>query len=159
MPEVTADVLAHPIRDGRLAGFSGRVAAWRDDFYRGIEGRQNDARIAANFGMLAAALGEFGADLGPAWPGCREDFSAFLDEDMIPMRDARLRRVEGQQASAIFLAELRALIGPGAGRLVDGPGGLGGDREGDRTPIGRAFGREGYVAPAMEGPWGPSRGR
>jgi hypothetical protein len=58
-----------------------------------------------------------------------------------------LRGVEGQQPSEIFLEGLRTLIGTKAVRITDWSERVPYD---DRTPIGKLFAREGYIAVSIE---------
>jgi hypothetical protein len=107
---VTADFIRWLIVEGRTAGFAGQVERHRGRFYRDIAGRQNDARIAGNFALLAAAVEEFALYLGDAWPGSQTEVDGYIHEDLVAARDRILRIAREQQASEIFLDTLRALL-------------------------------------------------
>jgi hypothetical protein len=107
---VMADFLRWTIAEGRAAGFAGRVRRRSERFYERISGRPNDARIAGNFGLLAAAFAEFSRYLGDAWPGREAESRAYLEEDLPAMRDRMLGLAVQQQASVIFLETLRDLL-------------------------------------------------
>ena len=145
---VMADFLAHLIRKGRLEGFAGTVEMYSGFFYKGIAGRQNDARIAGNFGMLAAALGEMALYLDQACPSLIHDVNEFIGEDLVAMRDAMLGHAEGQQTSEIFLGELRGLIGTKAARITGWSDASSND---PRKLIGRLFEAAGCLALSLEG--------
>jgi hypothetical protein len=118
---VTADFIATLLRDGRVAAFPEVVNGYFDTFYKDIAGQQNDARIAGNFALLAAASYEtarYFADVIPAWEDLVE---AYVHEDLIAVRDEMLGLVRRQQPSEVFLDELRDLLAIGRVRLVDWP--------------------------------------
>jgi hypothetical protein len=70
-PGLMAAFIADLIGRGRIERFKERAASWTQAYYEGIAGMPNDARIAGNFGIVAAAAGEFAAFLGRlgVWPG------------------------------------------------------------------------------------------
>jgi hypothetical protein len=109
-PGVTADFIRDLLAEQRTAAFADRVQEWRDYFYDGIECRQNGLRIAANFALLAAAFCEVAEYLSDVWPGCQEEASRFLNQDLIELRDGMLDEVKDQQDSVVFLAVLAALF-------------------------------------------------
>lgn len=107
---LTADFVRWLIAGGRTAGFVGHVERHRGRFYQDIVGRPNDARIAGNFALLAAAFEEFAVYLGDAWPGAEAEVRGYLEEDLVAARDRILGIAREQQASEIFLDTLRALL-------------------------------------------------
>jgi hypothetical protein len=107
---VMADFIRHLIVAGRLEGFAGRVAAHRERFYADIIGRPNDARIAGNFALLAAAFQEFALYLGDVWPDWEELARVYVEEDLVALRDRTLGIARQQQASEVFLDTLRPLL-------------------------------------------------
>jgi hypothetical protein len=64
-----ADFLAWVIREGRGAVFADRVEHWQRHYCATIAGRQNDARIAGNHRLLAAAFEQMAAYLRDVGPG------------------------------------------------------------------------------------------
>ena len=108
-PALTADLIRHLLAAGRTAGFAVRVEAYLEHFLEGIAGRQNDARIAGNLALLAAAFAEFAGYLADAWTGWEGELAWFI-RDLEHLRDEMLAEVEGQQASEVFLAAFRALV-------------------------------------------------
>jgi hypothetical protein len=107
---VMADFIRHLIVAGRLEGFAGRVARHRERFYGDIVGRPNDARIAGNFALLAAAFAEIALYLGDVWPDWEEQARGYVEEDLVALRDRTLGIAREQQASEVFLDTLRALL-------------------------------------------------
>jgi hypothetical protein len=134
-PGVMADFIAHQIRSGRIDRFQERVEECTEAYYKGIEGRANDARIAGNFGALAAAGWEFAAYLGHlgVWPEWEVEFAAYQNGDLFAIRDTMLHLIGCEQPSAIFLAELRNLVAIHAVRLRGWPP-KAMDRD-ERTPL------------------------
>ena len=132
---VQAAFIHHLISRGRTAGFSARVEEYRRRYLEGIEGRQNDVRIAGNLALFAAAFGEYAGFLGDAWPGWEGEVAAFARE-FVGLRDEMVAAVRDQQASEIFLDVLRTLVAYDGVRIRGlGPEpGAGGDR---RPLIGR----------------------
>ena len=107
---VTAHFIAWLITGDRLRGFAGRVRAHRGRFYGDIAGQQNDARIANNFALLAAAFEDFSLFLGDAWPDREAETRAFIDGDLPEVRDRMLGMAREQQTSEVFLGTLRTLL-------------------------------------------------
>jgi hypothetical protein len=107
---VTADFIRWLIAEGRTVGFAAHVERHRERFYRGIAGMPNDARIAGNFALLAAAFEEFALYLGDAWPGGAALARGYVEEDLVVIRDRMLKVAREQQASEIFLDTLRVLL-------------------------------------------------
>jgi hypothetical protein len=144
-PGLMAAFIADLIGRGRTEKFKDRVAQWTEAYYKGIEGLPNDARIAGNFGILAAASREFAAFLGRLgfWPGWKAEVDAFRQEDLVAIRDSMLRLVGTEQPSAIFLDTLRNLLTVREVRLKAGPHSFTSGETGheDRIPlIGRVEG-------------------
>jgi hypothetical protein len=127
---VTAAFLAYLIRNGRVARFPEVVASYFDVFYEGIAGRQNDARIAGNFALLAGAFYETARFYRDVIPGWEDLVDAYVHEDLIAIRDEMLGLLHRQQPSEVFLDELRDLVALGAVRLVGWPTGSGGGFDG-----------------------------
>jgi hypothetical protein len=121
------DFLAWVIREGRGAVFAGRVEHWQREYYGRIAGRQNDARISGTHALLAAAFEQMAAYLGDVWPGAAEAAEAFATADVERMVSASAGAAEADQASAVFLEALRALLEWGRVRL-ESPGGAAGEK-------------------------------
>jgi hypothetical protein len=117
---VTADFIRWLIAEGRTAGFAERVERHRELFYKDITGRQNDARIASNFALLAAAVEEFAEFMGDAWPSREAQVRDYVEQDLLAMRDQLLGIAREQQASEIFLNTLRTLLAYKKVRFQDG---------------------------------------
>jgi hypothetical protein len=115
---VMAAFVRHLIAHGRTVQFAKRVAAEVQFFYSGIEGEQNDIRIAGNFALLAAAFREFAAFLGDAWPGWQYEAEAYITQDLLAIRDEMLAAARQQQASEVFLTSVRALLLNGRVRIT-----------------------------------------
>jgi hypothetical protein len=105
-----ADFIAHLIRNQKGVAFAARVAHYSQVYYARISGRQNDARIAGNHALLAAAFEQFAAYLGDVWPGWQAEVKEFAEEDLAAMVEEAVGEAEQEQQSAIFLAELRELL-------------------------------------------------
>ena len=75
-----------------------------------IAGRQNDARIAGNHALLAAAFEQMAAYLGTSGPRPGEAAEEFATVDVAGMVAASVGSAEEDQGSAVFLEALRALL-------------------------------------------------
>jgi hypothetical protein len=109
-PAVTADFIAWMLKNDQVKGFAALVATHQARFYAGIAGKQNDARIASNFALLAAAFEEIAVYLADAWPEHAAETKAFVEKDLIQLRDEMIARTTGQQASEIFIITLYGLL-------------------------------------------------
>jgi hypothetical protein len=121
---LTADFIAYLIHEDRLSGFAERVAEHKRRFYALAAGRQNDARVAGNLALLAAAFEEFVAYMGDAWEGLEAETRAFLEADLPGLLDQTLDVAHGQQASEVFLSTLQMLLAHGRVRFyfaLNGP--------------------------------------
>ena len=116
-----ADFLAWVIREGRGAVFAERVEHWQGRYYEPIAGYQNDARIAGNHALLAAAFEQMAAYLGNVWPEAAEAAEQFATVDVARMVTASVEAAAEDQSSNVFLDSLRALLGWGRARL-ESPG-------------------------------------
>jgi hypothetical protein len=116
---VMADFLRWLIAEGRVTGFAARVDQHCQAFYQGIAGQQNDARIAGNFALLAAAFEEFALYLGDAWDDREAEVQAYVEGDLPATRDAMLGIARAQQAAVLFLDTLRELLAFGKVRLQE----------------------------------------
>lgn len=114
---VMADYIHWLIIHGRPAGFAERVRQLQQSYYADIAGQQNDARIASNFAMLAAAFEEFAYYMRDVWPEACEAARQFVEADLIGIRNEMLGIVREQQASEVFLATLWTLIQHGQVRI------------------------------------------
>ena len=119
-----ADFLAWVIREGRGAVFAERVEHWQGRYYETVAGMQNDARIAGNHALLAAAFEQMAAYLGDVWPGAAAAAEEFATVDVAGMVAASVGAAEDDQGSTVFLEALRALLHWGRVRL-ESPGGVG----------------------------------
>ncbi len=119
-----ADFLAWIIYEGRGAVFAERVEHWQGYYYRSIAGRQNDARIASNHALLAAAFEQMATYLGDVWPEAAEEAEEFATVDVARMVAASVGSAEADQGSTVFMEALRALLDWGRVRL-EAPSGAG----------------------------------
>jgi hypothetical protein len=140
---VMADFVAHLIREDRLSGFSAEYRSSRDYFLLGNEARQNAARICGNLGMLAASARAFGFYLSDVWPSWEDEIDAYVEEDLVAIRNDMLDLVQDHEASQIFMGELRTLIGARAVLVTDHLKGEGGILAGT---VGRLYEQEGVIA-------------
>jgi hypothetical protein len=114
---VMADFLAWVIREGRGTTFASRVEHWQAHYYALIAGRQNDARIAGNYALLAAAFEQLAFYLEDVWPQAAQAAQEFAEIDLAEMVSASVGSAEEEQASTTFLETLRALLDWGRVRL------------------------------------------
>ena len=138
--------MGHPRGAGRQ--FAARVEHWQAEYYRSIAGLQNDARIAGNHALLAAAYEQFAAYLSDVWPGAAADAEEFATTDVAAMVEASAGAAAEEQGSAVFLDDLRAQLEWGRVRLEGHGGPAGGEGRGaviGRVVAGGAAG-EGRVA-------------
>ncbi len=105
-----ADFLAWVIREAKGAVFADRVEHWQRHYYQSIRGRQNDARIAGNHALLAAAFEIFAAYLQDVWPEAKQEAEDFALIDLAEMVSVSVGSAEAEQASTIFLESLRSLL-------------------------------------------------
>jgi hypothetical protein len=105
-----ADFLAWVIREGRGQRFAARVEHWQHHYYQSIAGRQNDARIAGNHALLAAAFEEFATYMEEVWPEAMPEAEEFGRVDLAQMVAVSVGSAEEEQGSTIFLEALRALL-------------------------------------------------
>ena len=105
-----ADFIAHLIREQKKGSSPERVDHWYQYYHAQIAGRQNDARIAGNHSLLAAAFEQFAAFLGDVWPEWETEAREFAEEDLLAMVMEAVGSAEEEQASTIFLETLRSLI-------------------------------------------------
>jgi hypothetical protein len=122
-----ADFLARVIREGRGAVFADRAEYWQRHYYAMIGGRQNDARIAGNHALLAA-FEQMATYLADVWPEAAEAAMEFATVDVARMVKASVGSAEEDQASAVFLDTLRALLDWGRAR-IEGLGGADGEKD------------------------------
>jgi hypothetical protein len=138
--QLTAAFIQQFLAEDRQGAFVARFQELKQDFYRDIAGRQNDARIASNVAMLAAAFEEFARFLEDAWLQADQEAEAFL-QDLRHIRDAMLLEAHDQQASQVFLATLWDLIQTGAVNVQHWtPSGLDAKIVASRPCVGRAPG-------------------
>ena len=102
-----ADFLAWVILEGKGPAFANRVEHWQRHYYRLIRGRQNDARISGNHGLLAAAFEIFATYLQDVWPDAGQEAEEFALVDLAEMVSVSVGAAEAEQASTIFLESLR----------------------------------------------------
>src|SRR5262249_13185032 len=105
-------------------------------YYGQIAGRQNDARIAGNHALLAAAFEQMAAYLADAWPGAAGAAEAFARVDVERMVLASVGAAEADQGSAVVLEGRRALLEWGRIRLEPAGGGAA-DEKGRGAVVGR----------------------
>jgi hypothetical protein len=133
---VTADLLRRVLVDQRHEGFAERVRSLRRRYHQGVAGRPNDSRVAGNFALLAAGFAEAARYLADAWPAWEAETRAFLDEDLVELRDATLGAVREQQAGEVFWDVLGDLVRHDAVALCPGEAEKGRPLVGRRAPGG-----------------------
>jgi hypothetical protein len=137
---VMAEFLAWVIHEEKGAAFADRVEHWQRHYYRSIRGRQNDARIAGNHALLAAAFEVFAAYMQDVWPGAAEEAEEFALNDLAEMVSVSVGSAESEQASTIFLESLRSLLDWGQVRFEGQSGSKGhgaSDGRSKATVVGR----------------------
>ncbi len=105
-----ADFLTWAISEAKGSAFADRVEHWQRHYYQSIRGRQNDARIAGNHALLAAAFEIFAAYMQDVWPGAAQEAEEFALIDLAEMVAVSVGSAEAEQASTIFLETLRSLL-------------------------------------------------
>jgi hypothetical protein len=121
-----ADFLAWIVREGCGAIFAGRVEHWQGHYYESVAGMQNDARIAGNHALLAAAFDQMTAYLGDVWPEATSAAEDFATVDVRGMVEASVGAAAEDQGSTVFLEAIRALLHWDRVRL-EAPGGATGE--------------------------------
>lgn len=115
---VMLDFIRHLLASGRCREFEQRVAARRQDYLRGIAGVPNDARIASNFALLAAAFEEIAEYFADVWPAQQEETRRFLQEDLRAIRDEAVKTLRQQEPARLYLETLTELIAEGQVRII-----------------------------------------
>ncbi len=100
--------LGHPRGAGRGLRRAGRALA--GPLLREGRGMQNDARIASNHALLAAAFEQMAAYLADVWPEAQAAAEEFATEDVAGMVAASVGAAADDQGSNVFLEALRALL-------------------------------------------------
>ncbi len=134
-----ADFLAWVIREGRGEAFAARVEHWQAHYYGPIAGSQNDARIAGNHALFAAAFEQMADYLADVWPESSAAAEKFATADVAGMVMASVGAAADDQGGAIFLDELRALLHWGRVRL-ESPADERPDGRGRGATVGRIAG-------------------
>lgn len=144
-PGWTAAFITHVIRKDLGRTFQKRVDHWRRVYLERIQGRANDARLAANHACLAAAFELFAEFMVDVWgeAEAREAARTFAEEYVMHLVRDAAGEVETNTTARIFLNTLSDLLSFGRVRIE----GIGNDaseaREGDRI-IGRLLNKPGY---------------
>ena len=105
-----ADFIADLIRNNKGVTFVERLDHWRQFYYEKIAGRQNDARIAGNHALLAAAFELFADYLRDVWTEAKEAAREFAEVDLVDLVEETAGAVEEEQASEVFLKTLGELF-------------------------------------------------
>lgn len=105
-----ADFVRYVIASGWTARFVGEVEDLRLRLLSGVEGRQNDARVASNLALMGAAFRAACEYLGDVWPEANDRADHFVGVDLIALRDEMLASTREQQTSEVFLNCLAELI-------------------------------------------------
>jgi hypothetical protein len=108
-----AAFLAHVIRNNLGEQFRTRVQQWYHAYYKRIEGRPNDARIATNHACLAAAFDLFADFMKEVWPEAEEAARTFAEDYLAGLVDEAAGAVEDETPARIFLNTLGELIAYG----------------------------------------------
>jgi len=139
---VTADFIQHVLANNRGPAFAKLVKRFRELYYKGIAGQQNDSRIASNLALLAAGFCEVARYLADVWPQWKEAVGQFVMGDLMAIRDEMVDTVQEQQASQVFWSVLGSLVEYGTVELDDR------NRDKTKLVIGkRVYGRsDGMVA-------------
>lgn len=107
---VTADFIQQVLAQRRNERFARRVQRFQGIYARGIEGQQNDSRIASNLALLAAGFYEMASYLADVWPDWREAVKVYCLQDLMEVRNELVVGAKEQQASEVFCSVLGTLI-------------------------------------------------
>lgn len=142
-PGITAALVEYIIQN--RCHFPALVDRYRDHFYRDIRGRDNDARIAGNFGMMAAGFKVFADFMQDVWLYPELRVEEYV-RDLMGVRDEMLIEAKEQIASQVFLRQLRSIIDSGKAVLVkaDNPA------EPTKTVVGYELAKSGHVGINMD---------
>jgi hypothetical protein len=106
---VTADFIRWLIEQRRTQDFANRVREQEQCFLKKVAGQPNDARVAANFGVLAAAYAEFAEYLSNVWPEANESVRHYIESDLTALLQNMMHEVRDQRPTDIFWATLAEL--------------------------------------------------
>jgi hypothetical protein len=106
----TAGFIGWLLARGRTGEFADRVREYEGRYYRQVSGQPNDARVAANLAVLAAAHAEFAEYLGDVWPTWHEEVKWFGDEYVSALLAQMMGAVKQQRAIEVFWNTLVNLI-------------------------------------------------
>jgi hypothetical protein len=98
------------IRNDLGKQFKARVEHWHGEYYKRIEGRANDARIATNHACLAAAFELFAEFMKDVWPGAEQAAHDFATDYVGNLVLEAAGAVEDETPAGIFLSTLGELI-------------------------------------------------
>jgi hypothetical protein len=115
---VMAGFIRWLLERGRTGEFADRVRDCEAAFYRQVQGKPNDSRVAANFAVLAAAHAQFAEYLGDgdAW---RAEARRFQEGDLPALLGGMIQAVREQRPVQIFWETLCDLVGYGRVRTDD----------------------------------------
>jgi hypothetical protein len=100
---VMADFLAWLLKNGRTGDFAKQVRGYQARYYQQVHGQPNDARVAANLAVLAAAHAQFAEYLGEdAWPVWEDEVKWFGEECVPAMLSQMMVSVREQRPIEIF---------------------------------------------------------
>ena len=105
-----ADFVRFALASGWTARFAGEVEDLRRRLLAGVEGRQNDARVASNLALLGASFRAACEYLEDVWPEAQNQAAVFAETDLSALREEMLAGTREQQASEVFLHVLAGLI-------------------------------------------------
>ncbi len=80
-----ADFIADIIRNKKGVTFIERLDHWSQFYYEKVAGRQNDARIAGNHALLAAAFEQFADYLSDVWAEAKDAAREFAEVDLVDL--------------------------------------------------------------------------
>ena len=114
---VMADFLHWLLVHGRTSEFASRVKGYEARYYQQVCGQPNDARVAANLAVLAAAHAQFAEYLGDVWPAWHDEMRRFGEEDVPALLTQMMGAVREQRVIEVFWNTLGDLVRHGRVRL------------------------------------------
>jgi hypothetical protein len=116
---VMADFIAWLLQQGRTLEFADRVKEYEVRYYQQVCGQPNDARVAANLAVLAAAHAQFAEYLGDVWPSWQSEVKRFGEEQIPALLTEMMGAVREQRPIEIFWNTLCDLVAHGRVRLYE----------------------------------------
>jgi hypothetical protein len=115
---------------GRTTEFPDRVREYETRFLNQVRGQPNDARVAANMAVLAAAFAQIGEYLSDVWPEWESEVKQFVEGDVPTILTSMMQSVREQRPIELFWNTLQELVACHQVRLD-------GSEEGNAPIIGR----------------------